>query len=83
MIGHLLLHLLFTKRAALTYHLISSNVFCINPISMNAEYITPVLVSLQWLLIKLRINFKILLLAYKVLRGLTPSYLEELVTPAQ
>ncbi|TWW69815.1 Immunoglobulin heavy variable 3-33 [Takifugu flavidus] len=37
--------------------------------------------SLHWLPVKFRIIFKILLLTYKVLRGLAPSYLKELVTP--
>ncbi|TWW75585.1 hypothetical protein D4764_13G0002470 [Takifugu flavidus] len=35
--------------------------------------------SLHWLPVKFRIIFKTLLLTYKVLRGLAPSYLEELV----
>ncbi|TWW76580.1 hypothetical protein D4764_13G0012420 [Takifugu flavidus] len=39
--------------------------------------------SLHWLPVKVRIIFKTLLLTYKVLRGLAPSYLEELVTPYQ
>ncbi|TWW65055.1 hypothetical protein D4764_22G0007020 [Takifugu flavidus] len=47
------------------------------------DHITPVLVSLHWLPVKFRIYFKTLLLTYKVLRGLAPSYLEELVTPYQ
>ncbi|TWW62665.1 hypothetical protein D4764_04G0013120 [Takifugu flavidus] len=40
------------------------------------DHITPVLVSLHWLPIKFRIIFKTLLLTYKVLRGLAPSYLK-------
>ncbi|TWW62397.1 hypothetical protein D4764_04G0010440 [Takifugu flavidus] len=39
--------------------------------------------SLHWLPVKFRIIFKTLLLTYKVLRGLAPSYLEELVIPYQ
>ncbi|TWW65331.1 hypothetical protein D4764_21G0002310 [Takifugu flavidus] len=39
--------------------------------------------SLHWLPVKFRIIFKTLLLTYKVLRGLPPSYLEELVIPYQ
>ena len=35
------------------------------------EYITPVLHSLHWLPIKHRINYKILLLTFKALNGLT------------
>ena len=39
------------------------------------DHITPVMVSLHWLPIQERINFKILLLAYKALHGLAPDYL--------
>ena len=34
------------------------------------EHITPVLIKLHWLLIKLRIQFKVLLLVYEALNGL-------------
>uniref|UniRef100_A0A674PCY9 Reverse transcriptase domain-containing protein n=1 Tax=Takifugu rubripes TaxID=31033 RepID=A0A674PCY9_TAKRU len=47
------------------------------------DHISPVLASLHWLPVKFRITFKTLLLTYKVLRGLAPSYLEELVIPYQ
>ncbi|TWW64251.1 hypothetical protein D4764_03G0012590 [Takifugu flavidus] len=36
----------------------------------KGDHITPVLASLHWLPVKFRIIFKILLLTYKVLRGL-------------
>ena len=39
------------------------------------EHITPVLVSLHWLPIKQRIQYKLLLLAYRVIHGHRPSYL--------
>ena len=39
------------------------------------EHITPVLASLHWLPVVFRIEFKILLLVYKALNGLAPSYL--------
>uniref|UniRef100_A0A674NXK6 Neutral sphingomyelinase (N-SMase) activation associated factor n=2 Tax=Takifugu rubripes TaxID=31033 RepID=A0A674NXK6_TAKRU len=45
----------------------------------HRDHITPVMASLHWLPVKFRIIFKILLLTYKVLRGLAPSYLEELI----
>ena len=45
------------------------------------DHITPHLKSLHWLPVKLRIVFKILLLAYKCINNLAPSYLSELVTP--
>ena len=42
-------------------------------------YITPVLKELHWLPVRKRIEFKILLLAYKCLHGTAPSYLRELL----
>ena len=45
------------------------------------EHITPVLRHLHWLPVKLRINFKILLLTFKALKGEGPAYLKELLTP--
>ena len=47
----------------------------------KSEHITPVLASLHWLPVQYRIDFKILLLTYKALNGLAPSYLQELLTP--
>lgn len=41
--------------------------------------ITPHLKSLHWLPVPLRIDFKLLLLTYKVLNGLAPSYLSDLL----
>lgn len=41
------------------------------------EHITPVLASLHWLPVCFRIDFKILLLVFKILNGLAPSYLSE------
>ena len=45
------------------------------------DHITPVLKSLHWLPIHLRIKFKILLLCYRIFNGLAPSYLCDLLTP--
>ena len=45
------------------------------------EHITPVLASLHWLPVRYRIQFKILLLAYKCQNGLAPSYLSDLIHP--
>ena len=44
------------------------------------EHITPVLHSLHWLPIKLRINYKILLLTFKALNRLAPSYIQDLIS---
>lgn len=43
------------------------------------QHITPVLASLQWLPVRFRIKFKILLLTYKVVNGQAPDYLSDLV----
>ena len=45
------------------------------------DHITPSLASLHWLPVQYRIEFKILLLTYKALNGLAPSYLRELIEP--
>ena len=43
------------------------------------EHISPILASLHWLPVASRIDFKILLLIYKSLNGLAPSYLSDCV----
>ena len=43
------------------------------------DHITPILRQLHWLPVIYRIQFKILLLTYKSLNGLAPSYLTELI----
>ena len=45
------------------------------------DHITPVLVSLHWLPVDSRIKFKILLLTYKALHGMAPSYIKDLIVP--
>lgn len=47
----------------------------------TGDHITPVLESLHWLPIRFRVDFKILMLTYKALHGLTPLYITELLTP--
>jgi hypothetical protein len=47
------------------------------------EHITPVLLTLHWLPVKKRIVFKILLLTFKVLHGLAPCYLSDLLVVQQ
>ena len=42
--------------------------------------ITPLLWELHWLLIRSRIEFKLLLITFKVLKGLAPLYLNELIS---
>ena len=43
------------------------------------EHITPVLVDLHWLPVHYRIVFKILLLVYKSINGMSPGYLSDLL----
>ena len=45
------------------------------------EHITPVLFRLHWLPVQYRITFKILLLTYCALHGLTPAYLSASLSP--
>ena len=44
------------------------------------DHITPVLIDLHWLPVAHRIKFKLLLLTFKALNGLTPIYIQELIT---
>ena len=45
------------------------------------DHITPVMKDLHWLPVECRINYKILLLAYKAQRGMAPPYLSSLLSP--
>ena len=45
------------------------------------DHITPTLIALHWLPIPARADFKILLLAYKALNGLAPTYMSSLIKP--
>ncbi len=44
------------------------------------EHITPVSISLHWLTIQYIIYFKVLMLFFKALNGLTPVYLSDLLS---
>ena len=50
-------------------------------ISQHGKYghITPVLKQFHWLPMRQRINYKVLILTFKSLNGLAPTYLEELM----
>ena len=43
-------------------------------------YVRPLVYNLHWLSVKLRIDFKILLLTYKAINGLAPFYLHQLIS---
>ena len=47
--------------------------------SRKFDHITPLLIELHWLPVEQRIIFKILLFTFKVVKGLAPSYLSELL----
>ena len=48
-------------------------------LSKRFDHITPILFKLHWLPLGYRIHFKTLLLVYKCLNGLAPTYLSELL----
>ena len=43
-------------------------------------HITPLLFDLHWLPVKFRIEFKILLITFKALKGLSPTYIDSLIS---
>ena len=46
-----------------------------------SEHITPILKNLHWLPIEKRIHYKIILLTFKALHDLAPSYIKDLIKP--
>ena len=46
-------------------------------------YITPLLAELHWLPVPSRIRYKILLITFKILHGLSPKYLSDLISIQQ
>ena len=46
----------------------------------RSEHITPVLHGLHWLPVAYRVKYKLLLFAYKIINGLAPQYLQDLLT---
>ena len=48
--------------------------------SKKYEHITPILIDLHWLLVEYCITYKILLLVYKAINGLSPSYISNLLS---
>ena len=59
--------------------LIRNTAACDVSFARKYDHITPVLQSLHWLLVQSRIIFKILLLVYKALNGMVPSYLSNML----
>ena len=46
----------------------------------GTEHITPILKKLHWLPVKYRIEYKLLLLCFKALNGIAPSYLTSMLS---
>ena len=49
----------------------------------KSEHITPTLIKLHWLPVTHQITFKLLLLTFKALSGMAPSYISDLLVPYQ
>ena len=45
------------------------------------DHISPILFKCHWLPVKFRINYKILLLTYRALHGLAPTYITDMLVP--
>ena len=58
---------------------VQNNAARVITLTKKYDHITPVLKELHWLPVRKRIEFKILLLAYKCLHGTAPSYLREML----
>ena len=48
-------------------------------LSRKHDHVSPVLMELYWLPVKQHVEFKILLLTYKVVNGMAPVYLQDLL----
>ena len=59
---------------------VSTNELGGKPVYSWYDHITPIFVDLHWLPIEERIQFKILLLTYKALNGMAPTYLKEIIS---
>lgn len=55
---------------------VAARLVCLIP---KFDHITPVMIDLHWLPVKYRVHFKILLLVFKSLHGLAPTYISDLL----
>lgn len=62
-------------------HEVQNAAACFLTVTMKFEHIPLLLALLHWLPIKFKIGFKVLLLAFKLLNGLAPVYLSDLIQP--
>ena len=60
-------------------HLVQNSAARLSTGTRKHEYISPILRSLHWLPIPERIDFKLLLLAFKSLNDVAPLYMDELL----
>ena len=74
-------HIKICKHATITWNVIQTSVLrgIEYDIELFSRKITPLLKELQWLPVRQRIIFKILMIVYKALNGQTPSYVTELL----
>ena len=49
-------------------------------LTKKREHISPVLISLHWLPVPFRIQYKVILYSFKIRKGLAPTYLNELIS---
>ena len=47
--------------------------------TMKFDHINPVLYNLHWLRVNFRIQFKILMITFKAIHGMAPTYLSDLI----
>ena len=59
--------------------LVRNRAACIVTFTEKYEHITPSLIDLHWLPVEYRIIYKMLLLVYKAINGLSPSYISNLL----
>ena len=57
----------------------SSYPFHLTRYSTTTYHITPVLINLHWIPVRFRIHFRILILTFKTLYGMAPSYIIDLI----
>ena len=71
------------RRSALINALIVFSVFRMLRLESKLDHVTPIVYELHWLLVRMRIHFKLLPLVYMCLRQMAPEYLRQLVRRKQ
>ena len=73
--------LLIMTRTLVSYNVYKTLQHVLSPEKRKYDSITPVLISLHWLPVHYRCQYKLLIYVYKAQQGKAPSYLQELITP--